>query len=1206
MDSEGFAHLANNARILLLWGMPWARIVLFFMLSLIPALAGLWLEFTWSRMNSEAYVTRYVSIRLTAHVLAAQQKLASFRGFETEGQRNMFLFAGDTLERWSEHDFLPDFGRISHAPEMQFVISARSNFIALRRPLDGNRAVLVIINLQDKYPFSNRYLSTALVPAFFPISQGLLLPPDAMVGLPIEVAGKPLFRLAILSPVNHPPATLWLFVASSLLFLGVLLRAVYVMHRKSPGRAFLLFTGGVAILRAIQLACEFPRTWMKGPLFDPQVFASSYLNFSLGDLLINGILVLAVVGYGYSRWLPTLGEHQFSIRQGSIAQVIGFLALCFTILFPYLFFESVYHNSALTIDITDSLEIDSRRVVVFASILTGLFSGWLVALAVFRFLLGQREIGLPTVFAFVCALALFVLYAYVEKRNYLIPTLLIVVAVLSASLLAKRWNFDSRWHLFLAVVFCGYAALSVYFLGEERKADHQQRFAERDLSTRDELGEYLLNEVNAKIAADPFILSVWNNPLRNRTAIKEKIKRVFLRNYFDQYDVSIQLFDASGEYTQDEVDADLASFLAARAEQSLPTGYPGVSIIQSSNLLSVRNYRVVTRVGRGPRMAGYVVVDLNLKRAIPATVFPEVLVDEKRMQHTQFGTYSYAWWVKDKILNSFGNFDYRQLDITTVPHAGSFRKLGFEHMAFQEDSGRLLIVSRPAYAGVFWLANFCFILLSGAFVWGVVALLVQRRKILRWGQRTYAQRMQLATLLSAAIPFLIIAIVLFQLIRSTSREQLNAQFMMRARNLSEALEGQLPGREDDQDLDRLRRLTDFDFSIFNRKGMLLATNQPAVYDLHVLSRLLSPQVLSELSVHSPVVRDEKIGSLSFKTCYLPVRSDDPEAQAILAVPFFDFDRFNEQSEIRTLYLLLILFVGVGLFAAGLSVRLTRQLVRPLAWLAQTLSQTTFRQSPTRLEWSRQDELGMLVEAYNRMLANWTEATARLSRKEKESAWQEMAKQVAHEIKNPLTPMKLTLQQLQVLQARQDLSERKVGEAITSLLHQVELLNEIATSFSAFAGMPKPKLEQLNVRTVLDRVVGLYRDQGTGSVEVRQDAGSVFVHADEKILSRAFSNILLNAWQSTDRSVHVLIHIQPDAGGVTIRFTDDGPGIPEEIRSKIFSPSFTTKQGGSGLGLAISKEGIELCLGAIRFETTLGVGTTFDIFLPSGEAGAIGP
>jgi signal transduction histidine kinase len=87
---------------------------------------------------------------------------------------------------------------------------------------------------------------------------------------------------------------------------------------------------------------------------------------------------------------------------------------------------------------------------------------------------------------------------------------------------------------------------------------------------------------------------------------------------------------------------------------------------------------------------------------------------------------------------------------------------------------------------------------------------------------------------------------------------------------------------------------------------------------------------------------------------------------------------------------------------------------------------------------------------------------------------------------------------------------------------------------------------------------------------------------------------------------VLIHIQPDARGVTIRFTDDGPGIPEEIRSKIFSPSFTTKQGGSGLGLAISKQGIELCLGAIRFETTVGAGTTFEIFLPAGEAGAIGP
>ena len=1176
------------------------RLALPFLVAAVLAGAGLWLEYGWNRNRFEEQLVEQVSARVTARVRAEQLRMASFQ-WSVAGlaqTRNTFLLVGDSLHLWSEHDFVPDFGKMSDSADVQFISSARSNFIALRRADSSGRHVVVVVNLQDKFQVSNRYVSTVLNPSFFPIREGLLVPADAAIGLAVPVAGVPMFRLAPLNTPAHPVMALWLFVAASLVFVVAVWRVIGTIQDGAPGLAFLFFTASLSLIRAGQLFFEFPRAWVNSPLFDPQVYAASYLNYSLGDLLINAAVVLVVTMYGYRIWLPRFLASGFSIAPGSAVQVGLFLLLCVTVLYPYLFFESIYRNSGLTIDITDSLRVDAARVVMWLSVVAGLFSGWLGALVLFRILLQKATALRSTVFALAVALALFLVYILIEKRNYPLPIAALLAMVVVAFWPARRHQFGGRWQALLALIFCGYAAGAVYFMGEERKDDFQQRFAANDLSSRDELGEYLLHEVSSKIASDPFIISVWNNPLRSRANINEKIKRVFLRNYFDQYDVSIRLIESSGE-NPDDLPGGYPSALDLQAEQAVPTGYPGVFIMQAPNLVSVRNYRVITRVGRGPTLAGYVVVDLKLKRVIPETVFPEVLLDEKRILQAQFGEYSYAWWEHGRILNQYGTFDFRQLYITGEQQRGWLSLYGHEHLFLEEDQGRVLVVSRPSYPVVFVLANFCFFLLLGAVMVGIVFLIRKRRTLLSWRNRTYAQRMQVATLLSAALPFLIMAITFFQLIRTTSREQLNAQFVMRARHLSEALEDEAPGRDQEEDLDRLRRLTDFDFSVFDREGRLLATNQPAVYDQQVLSRLLSPQVLADLRAQAPIVREEHIGALTFKTCYLPVMRST-ETQAILAVPFFDFDRFNEQSEIRMLNYLLLLFVGVGLIAVLFSVRLTRQLVQPLAWLAQTLNQTTFRQSPSRLTWPRKDELGILVDAYNRMLTNWTDALEKIARQEKESAWREMAKQVAHEIKNPLTPMKLTLQQLQVLQARGELTERKVNEALTSLLHQIEILSEIATSFSAFAGLPQPNLERLDVRAVLDRVLALYRHPSGGTVEIVTGTTPLRVLADEKILSRAFSNVLLNAWQSAERPVHVVIRMEEQNGRVFIRFADNGAGIPEDQRAKIFSPSFTTKQSGSGLGLAISRQGIELCRGAIRFETVVGTGTTFEIELPAAE------
>ena len=225
----------------------------------------------------------------------------------------------------------------------------------------------------------------------------------------------------------------------------------------------------------------------------------------------------------------------------------------------------------------------------------------------------------------------------------------------------------------------------------------------------------------------------------------------------------------------------------------------------------------------------------------------------------------------------------------------------------------------------------------------------------------------------------------------------------------------------------------------------------------------------------------------------------------------------------------------------------------------------------------------------------------LARSQKESAWREIAKQVAHEIKNPLTPMKLTLQQMEVAILRGELDKERTKQSIKTILTQVDILNEIASSFSAFARMPAPILQKIELVALIKKSTDLYANYEGGTVNFSDMGSPVFVMGDEQLLHRIFSNIILNALQSgVEHEVHVEIILKRLPNQVLISFRDDGIGIDQELKDKIFAPYFSTKKSGSGLGLAIAKQGIEQSGGEIWFESNQGGGTIFYIQLASIE------
>jgi len=281
---------------------------------------------------------------------------------------------------------------------------------------------------------------------------------------------------------------------------------------------------------------------------------------------------------------------------------------------------------------------------------------------------------------------------------------------------------------------------------------------------------------------------------------------------------------------------------------------------------------------------------------------------------------------------------------------------------------------------------------------------------------------------------------------------------------------------------------------------------------------------------------------------------------------------------------------------------SRYLTYPLHMITHKLSRISLTTENEPLQWNGDDEIGQLITQYNSMLKVLEENKKMLSRTEKESAWREMAKQVAHEIKNPLTPMKLSLQHLirRIDDEKELPLSHKEGllNTIHSLLSQIDNLSDIAGSFSAFAKLPEPIMESFDLTALIKDISMFFSSSSPLKLDM-QHTDALFIKGDQGWMHNVLNNLIINAYQSVPatQKAEVTLGYTFHGDSVLIYVKDNGTGIPEEIKEKVFQPNFSTKFAGSGIGLALAKRGVEYMGGKIWFETMQDQGTTFYIHLP---------
>ncbi|MEQ9426946.1 MAG: HAMP domain-containing sensor histidine kinase [Cyclobacteriaceae bacterium] len=1143
----------------------------------------------------------------------------------THFQFPTYLFENGRLDYWNEFRVVPSHDAIKGQFDSKFIELPQGKFIAVKKS-EGNSELVALLILQATPAFYNQYLENSF-------NEKLL--PDATIYLDeagaeehnLILDGQPLFGIKYdlqSSIVNLEVQGFILalfFAALFFIYLFIHLVSWDLGRRRRVGLGLITLIAGLLSLRAGMIIFELPLLIYPAELFNPLNYASSSLNPSLGDLWLNVLSILAISTYvlRFTFW-SKLYSHILKWKPTPILILVVLMNLFgfFLLSFHFGLTLNILKNSQINLDINNSLTIGTLRLFAIVTIFTSSVIWFQYTHLIYR--ISNRVIKplQNKLFAYLIAAILYaVVTIFID-----IDVTLIVASQLGYLLLLHlfrlpdflaEFKYSTLFYFFTATVLLALiGTVSIYKHYEFDDRINKQRFANELLIENDLKGEYLLHDASIKIQEDPFIKSRLISPLLSGAAlIRQKIERDYLGGYFEKYDVRVRLYDKEGM----PFEANDSTLHEIRQnhhfDPEYQTDYPGLYFVYDINSEQPKRYLRVIPINRFDQLVGYLLLDLRLKRAIPRTVYPELMVDSRYSDSQQ--AYDFALYFQDHLNYKSGDFnyeaDFESEDLQEVSlYTKGLERGRYHHLGIKASGNRTFIITSRVYPFGHLISNFSLIFLCnflGVLVIVLVSRLYQGHQPLRFN---FSAKVQLYLNLAFFIPLVIASIVVLNSLTKSYRNEIDRSSIKKVSalkdNLVNHLDDFLSNRANRELLSNyvseISKHSQSDITLFDYDGKLITSSQPLIYSNNLLSNRINPEALSQIANGDEelVVLNESVGELEFKTTYAAIKSyETGHLLGIMGVPFFSSKNHLREQQIDTFTKILDVFTLVLIASLFLSNLTSRLLTQPLNLLAQKIKKTSLSVTNEPLDWDRNDEIGMVVKEYNRMLVNLEESKEALAKSQKESAWREIAKQVAHEIKNPLTPMKLSLQHL-----KRVISDSKTGKdfdkPIDNLLYQIESLSDIASSFSAFAKMPIPENKVFELTAEVRRITDLFRNEEV-NLEVNIGEENCFVLGDQKLIGRIISNLIINGIQAIPegKDGRVVINLGSDKSKITLEVKDNGTGIPEEIQSKIFVPNFSTKKTGSGIGLAVAKRGIEHAGGSIWFESDVNGGTTFFITLP---------
>ena len=1029
---------------------------------------------------------------------------------------------------------------------------------------NGSIKTIGLLLIKHEFAYENRYLQNEFNPEFE-------LPSDAELsstsdGIPFHILpGKSEFRLSEESLQDDSGFDGYSILC---LFAGLLLLISIFYFGIDPKLSgflkFSLFVLIVLLLRALTIYFQLPDGLYRTHLFSPQLYASSAFNNSLGDLLLNVLVLVCLCAILYIRSGKMHQQNEPAETRNKLRYLL-LLVPVITIPWVHRVIRGLIINSSISFDIQNLSRLDIYSFTGALVILI-LLSAWLLfTVAIFRYVLNIRV--------------------------------------------------DSRYWIFFAGLSALYATTVFWKFNHAREEESRKLIAQKIDVRQDHVAEYLFEDIEQKISNDPLIATMMRREHGTNQAIVREVSQKYFTGYLAKFDVAVYAFNTTGMPADtSDTDPSLSSFRQLIAEEGKPTYDEKLYFLV--NETSRLSYLALIPVN-GPNnvSAGTLVLRMTTHYFQSEEGFPELFISGKYHAYADLGDYSYARYDKGSLVYEYGPYAYA---FSSIAYAGSNDEFYFvnhddyNHLVYHVSPGSLIVVSKARETALTFLTLFSwlFALYSVLLLLGYVlsGILLLNREFFQFNLN---RRIQVSVIVLVILSFVLIGSgTIYYIIWKYSEDQ-QRSIAGQVNGLWFLVSG-LPGSKESlsenwnseyvASLNQVHQNLNIDFNLYDENGELYYSSQSRIFEQGITSRRMNPHALNELleNGRTQFIHRENIGKLRYIAGYAPFTDLKGNITGFLNLPYFE--KQNELNREISGFLSALINIYVILLALSLIVALfiSSRITKPLQLIQSKMGQTRLGRRNELIEYKRNDEIGRLVLEYNRMIEELSASAEKLARSERESAWREMARQVAHEIKNPLTPMKLSVQHLQrAWNESQEGKEEMIGRISATLIQQIDTLSQIATEFSDFARMPAAEKINLDLKELIRSETELFRETPGVKITFHEPEFDTRVYADKRQLLRAFSNLLKNAIQAIpeDRPGKIDIRIEREGSDLLVTFEDNGIGIPEDQRDKIFIPNFTTKSSGMGLGLAMVKNILEQHNGSIWYSSVYGQGTRFFVRLP---------
>lgn len=1002
-----------------------------------------------------------------------------------------------------------------------------------------------------------------------------VLPLNHSGGSAVEIDGTPLFKIIYDSAKATP-----FFDNSMLRWIAIVLLAAAIVMFLAGHRTLKVYSIAVASLSVLFVMSFIWGIQLNGvtELFSPTVYADGALFFSLGSLvLVNAFITLFVTCTFLirNRITAMIRSNRKAMAFYGIFTMLTGIALAFYI---HLTLESLMLNSNISMELYRWNTNVPFTILVYVSY-TGLLFCLLLHMQIMR----------PVVKMF----------------------------------LGFKYDMFSIKTLILFAILCSaYFTITSSQLGFKKEQDRVSVWANRLSVDRDLSLEIQLRSAEESIAYDQLIsaLATLDN---TGSMIQNRILDYYLPRIRQDYNLDVLIF-------KEDDRTGIAHFNnILRSGTPIATGSRFLFLTDSNgNSSYAGTFMFYKSQGRVIRML--LTIESNSNREDRG--YYSILGRFSKPGDINIPShYSYAKYNNGRLMSYKGNYPYpTYYDHIQEGHLLNrsrevSRSNGYVHFMNLVNEEEMIIISRPRRGGLVYFTSFSYLCLALS---GIMSMFSRSRYKKKVFKSNYF-RTRINTILSTSSFLILISMTIISIVFVYKRNEENMYNLMSSRitTIQALVERHTKNVRNWQSLntqdftaalENIGNTTKSDITLYTPSGKVFLSTTPEVFERMVIGSRIDEDAYYNIKDRNQryFIHREKIADFEYWALYAPIFNDSGQIVAIAEVPYtdrnFDFRReaFFHAALIINLFLLLL--IGSLLF----STREVNALFSPLIEMGKKMNVADIHDLEF-ITYKREDEISSLVDAYNRMVKDLSESTRQLAQAERDKAWSQMARQVAHEIKNPLTPIKLQIQRLIRLKENNNPAwEQRFDEVSAVVLEHIDILSETANEFSTFAKLysEEPVLLDLD-KTLKDQLLFFDNKENVSISYLGME--NAFVMAPKPQLIRVFVNLITNAVQAVEihqkeaaergeeyaeGKVVISLRNSMKDGYYDIVFDDNGPGVSEENLDKLFTPNFTTKSSGTGLGLAICRNIIEKCEGEISYRKSFVLGgASFIVTIPKHQA-----